>query len=313
VVIEDTDVFSMADWSTFRTTFGLSAYTSASFTQLHPAPPSGPNNCASPGAFAPNSAAEATHGIGTNAFASTPYNVAVGDTDFSDTFAGTNNIYWSSTNTATFGSALPYIPEIPWNDSCAGELLSSYLGFSPTYGANSLCNDPFYGPFFQTTVGGGSPSGCATGTPSIDGVVSGTCQGWPKPSWQSVLGNPTSRRSSIRRLTPAKAIHYQLAANEYGGSGNVACNSSNGNGVASTCIFYDVTQGDIDVNRTGSNNCYNPSGPSTEGVPSTSNSSFPPAYGTTIGWDFATGIGTLNAANLAILQGTTRSQHRRPV
>jgi subtilase family serine protease len=31
VVIEDTNVFSAGDWSTFRSTFGLSAYSSGSF------------------------------------------------------------------------------------------------------------------------------------------------------------------------------------------------------------------------------------------------------------------------------------------
>src|SRR6266446_1450257 len=56
VLIEDTDVFSASDWSTFRSTFGLSGYTSATFAQVHPAPPSGPNNCGAPGAFAPNDA-----------------------------------------------------------------------------------------------------------------------------------------------------------------------------------------------------------------------------------------------------------------
>jgi len=40
-----------------------------------------------------------------------------------------------------------------------------------------------------------------------------------------------------------------------------------------------------------------PSG--TNGVLSTSDSSYLPAYGTATGWDFATGIGTVNAANLA--------------
>src|SRR5713226_3335726 len=58
VLIEDTDVFSASDWSTFRQTFGLSGYTSASFTQVHPpAPPAQPaNNCATPGVIAPNDA-----------------------------------------------------------------------------------------------------------------------------------------------------------------------------------------------------------------------------------------------------------------
>src|SRR5207247_3453056 len=139
-----------------------------------------------------NNVAEATLGIGANALASTAYNVAVGGTDFSDTYSGTNDVYWNPTNTAAFGSAISYVPEIPWKDSCAGGLLSSYFGFSPTYGSNSLCNDSVFGEFCRTTVaGGGSPSGCATGKPSSVGVVSGTCQGWPKPSWQSVLGNPS--------------------------------------------------------------------------------------------------------------------------
>src|SRR5208282_4302776 len=35
------------------------------------------------------------------------------------------------------------------------------------------------------------PSGCATGAPAVNSVVGGTCAGWPKPSWQSVFGNPS--------------------------------------------------------------------------------------------------------------------------
>ena len=89
-------------------------------------------------------------------------------------------------------------------------------------------------------------------------------------------------------------------------SGNSSCNSSKGNGVASTCIFYDVTLGDMDVNcsffnKTHIYNCYDPSGTFTNalmGALSTSNSSYNPAFGTTKGWDFATGIGTVNATNL---------------
>src|SRR6266705_2490029 len=457
VLIEDTDVFSASDWTTFRSTFGLSGHTSASFTQVHPASPSGPNNCGAPGAFAPNDAeaildaewasaaapsaaiemaacadttttfggliavqnlinattpppaimsisygqcetvngaaanaaynsayqqavtegvsvfvaagdsgaagcdnsvAEATHGIGVNAFASTPNNVAVGGTDFSDTYSGTNATYWNSSNTSAFGSAISYIPEIPWNDTCAGALLTAYEGYSPTYGSTSLCNDPLIGSLLMTTVaGGGGPSQCATGTPSTPGVVSGSCQGWPKPSWQTVLGNPndgvrdtpdvalfaadglwshfyvfcwsdtahggaacgtdpsawsgaggTSFASpimaGIQALINQKAggpqgnpapVYYQLAAAEYGSTGSTSCKSSNGNTVAAACVFYDVTLGDMDVDCVGPN-CYLADG--AVGVLSTSNNSFAAAYGTTTGWDFATGIGTINAANL---------------
>jgi subtilase family serine protease len=48
VVIEDTNLFSTADWNTFRSTFGLSSYTAGNLTQVQPPPPSGTNNCSLP-------------------------------------------------------------------------------------------------------------------------------------------------------------------------------------------------------------------------------------------------------------------------
>jgi subtilase family serine protease len=48
-LIEDSDLYSTADWTTFRSTFGLSSYTGASLSTVHPAPPSGSNNCTAPG------------------------------------------------------------------------------------------------------------------------------------------------------------------------------------------------------------------------------------------------------------------------
>ena len=38
--------------------------------------------------------------------------------------------YWSASNSSSYGSAISYIPEIPWNDSCAGSILSGYSGYS---------------------------------------------------------------------------------------------------------------------------------------------------------------------------------------
>src|SRR5262249_48724136 len=135
-------------------------------------------------------AVKSTHGIGANGFASTPYNVAVGGTDFSDTFSGTNSTYWNAENDAYFGSAKSYVPEIPWNDSCASQLLAQFFGFSQTYGIAGYCNATAGIPFRTTSSGSGAPSGCATGTKLKGGVVGGTCQGWPKPSWQSLVGVP---------------------------------------------------------------------------------------------------------------------------
>ena len=83
---------------------------------------------------------------------------------------------------------------------------------------------------------------------------------------------------------------------QYGTTGGLtSCNSTS---PASTCTFYDVTEGDMDVNCTGSHNCYLPSG--RNGVLSTSNSSYASAYGTATGWDFATGIGSVNAYGLVM-------------
>ena len=85
-------------------------------------------------------AAYAVNGINVSGFTSTPYNVSVGGTDFADTYEGTNATYWNSTNAANYGSALSYVPEIPWNDSCASVLIGDYVGVLPTYGSGGLCN-----------------------------------------------------------------------------------------------------------------------------------------------------------------------------
>ena len=88
---------------------------------------------------------------------------------------------------------------------------------------------------------------------------------------------------------------YQLAKTAYGseGAGAAACNSSDGEG---TCVFHNVTLGDMDVNCTpGSPNCYGAPGIyGTGGVLSTSTSAYGPAYGASKGWNFATGIGSVN-------------------
>jgi len=313
-------------------------------------------------------ASQSTHGIGVNGLASTPYNVAVGGTDFGDTFAHTTSTYWNNTNTANDGSAKSYINEIPWNDSCASQLIASFKGFTQTWGTTGFCNVASGANFLTVVSAGGGPSGCSSGTPSASGVVGGSCAGRAKPSWQSGLfGNPGD---SVRDLPdvslfaangvwnhyyvycfsdprpdPANSnavygtpcigapsnwsgaggtsfsapilagiqalvnqkngtslgnpnpAYYTLAAAEYGASGNASCNSSNGNGVGSSCTFYDVTQGDMDINCASSSpGCYRPNG--TNGVLSTSAVSYLPAFRATSGWDFATGIGTLNAANL---------------
>jgi len=475
-VIEDTDLYTATDWTTFRSTFGLTKYTSGTLTTVHPAPATGRTNCAAPGvvagddgeaildaewasAAAPGAAivvagcadtrttfgglialqnlvnstappsivsisygeceaengstsnaafsaiyqqavAEgvsvfvsagdegaascdagatgATHGIGISAFASTPYNVAVGGTDFGDSVVGTSSAYWSTTNSATFESALKYIPEIPWNSSCASGLLATYLGYSSVDGTAGLCgsstakNEDLLG----VVAGSGGPSGCATGSPATTGIVGGTCKGYSKPSWQSgVSGTATDTVRDIPdvSLFAANGLwgHYLIdcwsdirnggascagAPSTWDGGGGTSYSSPTLAGIqalinqqnggaqgnpnyvyyklaaissnfcsssvpTSGCIFHNVVQGDNDVNCAGTVACFGatPAAASTggkghgghggfggggntsvnyDGALSTSVTALAPAYKATAGWNFATGLGSVDAYNL---------------
>jgi len=361
-VIEDSDLFRTSDWTTFRSTFGLSQYTSGSLAAVQPAPATGINNCSDPGvtgddgeaildaewatAAAPGAAivvascadtsvtsglfiaqqnlvnesnppaimslsyggceaengaslnastnalyqqavtegisvfvaagdegaascdagfANATHGIGVNANASTPYNVAVGGTDFSDVFSGTVGTYWSGTNTATWGSALSYIPEIPWNDSCAGSLLSTYMGFPAVYGAGGFCTSDAAGNggFLVVAAGSGGPSNCATGVPATYGVADGTCAGFPKPAWQTgVSGIP---KDGVRDLPDVSMFaadgaawgHYAIVCFSDLGNGGARCTGDPGNwaGFGGTSVASPImagTQALVNQNAGGS-------------------------------------------------------------
>lgn len=488
VVVEDTDLYTTADWYTFRQTFGLAQkFPQGTLTQIHPQPSNNPFNggtCADPGvngddpeaaldtewasAAAPSAAIvlascadtntnwgfliaiqnlltgrsrppaiisvsyaaqetylgsafnayvnqlyqlavlegvsvfggagdggadvtdmflpAAEYGINVNGLASTPYNVAVGGTDFADSFFGTNSTYWSATDGPYYSHALSYVPEIPWNDSCASLLIAEFEGFSQTYGTSGFCNSTLGEAYFLDEVAGsGGPSGCAFGTTAIWDVVGGTCSGYRKPLYQYlVYGNP---RDGVRDLpdvslfasdgiwgysyvlcysdqqfyptwgapcvgapvnwssgggvsygTPIMAgiqaminqttekyqgnpnfIYYMLAGSEYGLKGSSSCDSTLGNQVDPRCIFYDVTLGDIDVNclplldsngnPIGSFNCYYDG--ATNGVLSTSNSSYEPAYPATKGYDYATGIGSVNAFNLVRSWPGSRLQDKK--
>ncbi len=116
-----------------------------------------------------NTAAAATQGLAVSGLASTPYNVAVGGTDFDEVNKWTT--YWSATN-ATTGtdvigtSALSYIPEIPWNENCAQIGLTGCGASAPNGSLNIV-------------AGSGGPSTCSILNSG------GTCTGgYRKPKWQ---------------------------------------------------------------------------------------------------------------------------------
>jgi subtilase family serine protease len=284
--------------------------------------------------------ATASRGLSVNGLASTPYNIAVGGTDFNDFFSSPLQ-YWSPTNDPkTRASALSYVPEMAWNGSCASPVFSIF-GYSNDPIIN--CNDASLAPFLDTAGGGGGPSSCTIS----DGSNLSTCQGgYSKPQWQRGLGVPADGKRDIpdvslsagpyfgavdvafceadlgktcdpsapflglvmglggtseagpslagimalvnqktqSRQGNANFVFYRLAAEESAAN----CNSSNG--PASTCIFNDITY--------GSN-----AGPCTPGTPNCATEGNLPVGVTTgypagVGYDLATGLGTVNAYNL---------------
>jgi len=299
----------------------------------------------------------AQYGLAISGMASTPFNVVVGGTDFND--ASTLSTYWATTNNSTTqSSALSYIPESTWNDSCAntGNLAGCASGVSSEG--------------FDLVAGGGGPSNCANST--YESTPEGTeiicTAGIPKPSWQTGPGVPTET-PPVRDVpdvslfasngyngsfyvicetdytsqtgggascdlsspyldflglggtsagTPAFAgimamvnqkhgrqgnanyVLYPMAAQTGASCASTASMASTAN--ASSCIFYDVQVGNNSVAcYGGSLSCSNTnSAPGNYGVLVVNPSTTPEqlAWPTTAGYDYATGLGSVNTANL---------------
>ncbi len=283
----------------------------------------------------------AADGLAVSGFASTPYNVALGGTDFDQTPA-TASTYWNATNNATTGaSAISYIPETPWNDSCAG------LGFTQ-------CLDDTN--FLDIIAGSGGPSNCSTQDSG------GTCvSGYSRPTWQTGTGVPSdgvrdlpdvslfasngfnnsfyilcqsdagffgaetcsltdftflgvggtsasaptfagimalvnqkmAAQGSSARQGNANYVLYKLAAQN-----GASCDSSTVAVTGNSCIFYDITKGNNSVPCTfNSPNC-GTAPINGYGVLVDPNNPGNPAWLATAGYDRATGLGSVNAANL---------------
>ena len=244
----------------------------------------------------PNNNKSATGGLAINGLASTPFNTAVGGTMFDDT--ASPSTYWSSTNQGTMQSALGYIPEKVWNESCspgqAGTTCTSYSLWSGGGGVSSVYSKPAW----QT--GTGVPADSHRDVPDVsltssghDGYLVcyyGTCQFTGGSGTSTVLQNAsvvggTSAASpamaGIMALVDQKLgarqglanyLLYKIAAGEQ----LTSCNSSSltNPSSSSACSFYDISSGNNSV-------------PGVTG------------YSAATGYDLASGLGSVNAANLA--------------
>jgi subtilase family serine protease len=133
-----------------------------------------------------NSSEYATQGLAVSGYASTPWNVAVGGTDFYYSHYNDSGLntqlatYWNTTpSQSPSQSILQHIPEQPWNDSQYGLDASNY----------------YINSGGSTTIAGGSGGAssaavCASGYNS-SGTCGGALTGYAKPSWQTGAGVPT--------------------------------------------------------------------------------------------------------------------------
>jgi hypothetical protein len=130
----------------------------------------------------------ALYGQTVSGYASTPFNVAVGGTDFyySAFNQGDSAIdaqlaqYWSttasnSTPAASLNAAGAPIPEQPWNDSQYGDNLISYYNQIAGQQDTSMAGT------------GGGASNCSSGAGSGSGEWASCTAGYAKPAWQQDL------------------------------------------------------------------------------------------------------------------------------
>jgi subtilase family serine protease len=157
----------------------------------------------------------ATSGLAVSGLASSPFGVAVGGTDFlnfgsSYTF-NSPSPYWSATNDPTTGaSALGYVPETTWNDSCTNNFFV-FLGIGNTPEAS--CNNSLLSAGVLTAGGGGGKSSCTVST----GTNPSNCaSGYAKPSWQAAPGVPAANARNIPDVS-------LFSSNGFMGSAYIVC------------------------------------------------------------------------------------------
>src|ERR1700735_2079804 len=227
----------------------------------------------------------ATQGVSVNILASTPFTVGVGGTMFNE---GANAAtYWNTTNTASLASAKSYIPENVWNESCSvASCGAANANLAAGSGGVSIL---FPKPSWQSGVAGIPSTGdrnlpdvslTAAGHDAYLICFEGSCE---QGEFEGVAGTSASvqafggimalvRQKIAARVGQADYVFYKLAATETLAN----CNGSKATPVPSTnCIFYDTTVG-------------NNAGPR---IPHG-------GYPTTVGYDRATGLGSVNITNL---------------
>ncbi len=126
-----------------------------------------------------------TLGLAVNGLASNPYVTAVGGTDFADVVMNDTSTYFAPHNRPGLETALSYVPELVWNDSCASPTLWARRieeGNSTATSQMAFCNSSDGAIWLD-----------------IEGSGGGRSAVYPKPYWQS-LGTRGMPKDGARDL-----------------------------------------------------------------------------------------------------------------
>lgn len=312
--------------------------------------------------------------IDANSFATSPNDTGVGGTDTADVLDGTTSKYFSSKLNSVYGSALSYVPEITWNQSCGNtraardlvhmtalQFCKNYLIYDPngnyvtseagSGGPSSVDRKPVWQRLVHgaardqsrdlpdVSLFGGSYGGytwvivCTGAYPCTPGftqpvyLVGGTSLSSPMfAGIQALIDQGMSKAGLTADQGNAAPTLYVLASLEYGGAigptpGSLAtCNANNGTTGTSHCVFHDITDGGNSTQCVAveefdevTPDCYfygtienfvfggTNYGPTLVGLTSTNSSAYnanTAAFAAHAGWNFANGLGSVNATNL---------------
>lgn len=252
-----------------------------------------------------NSVTVSSKGLGVNALASTPYNIAVGGTDYPDLTTSFLTYATTTNRQGTRGSALKYIPESPWNDSTSvnGTLAQNTpqvdkSGNKNIVGAGGGVSTVYPKPAWQTNV---TPQDGARDLPDVslfaaNGLDSAT---WAVCASQFVnaqgvtvtdcVPDPTTNTYNLSGFggtsTAAPAFAGMLALVEQSvghrlGQANVVLYKLS---QTAPSVFHDITSGNISVVCTGGTTA------------SCGSNGFLTGYDAGPGYDLASGLGSVDA------------------
>ena len=256
-----------------------------------------------------NQDAEATavNGLGVNGLGSSPNNVSVGGTDY-DALGTSFSTYVESTtsgNPPYYETALSYIPEEPWNDSTsvngllsANQALMLSGGTTDIIAAGGGKSTVFSKPTYQNAL---TPADNARDVPDVSFLAANGLYGavWVLCETSVVYGPDCANTNGVftsssrfdgaggtsaatpafagmlalvvqaqgSRLGNANNVLYTLAANKY------------------STVFHDITTGNNAVVCTA-------------GTPNCGNNGFTTGYNAGTGYDLASGLGSVDAANM---------------